>query len=142
MAQATLEQIDKRRRGEPVAGWRQVFELVVRWRQVSEPNDQVVWVDKLTRKEFEAGFGSHTPMLSGPTKVHVIDYPTNVESCVLRVASQTISYALFPHNVMSGIPLCTKHCPCDESRLEKGFRTRLHASVSTCASRDLIFHNW
>jgi len=36
---------------------------------VSEPNDQVVWVDKLTRKEFEAGFGSHTPMLSGPTKV-------------------------------------------------------------------------
>jgi hypothetical protein len=36
---------------------------------VSEPNDPVVWVDKLPRKEFEAGFGSHTPMLSGPTKV-------------------------------------------------------------------------
>jgi hypothetical protein len=39
-----------------------------RWRQLSEPNDQVVWVDLLTRREFEAGFGSHTPMFSGQTK--------------------------------------------------------------------------
>lgn len=29
---------------------------------------QVLWVDLLTRKEFEAGFGSHTPMYSGQTK--------------------------------------------------------------------------
>ena len=38
-------------------------------RQVSEPNDPVCWVDKLTPREFEAGFGSHTPMMSGQTKV-------------------------------------------------------------------------
>jgi hypothetical protein len=42
--------------------------LRTRWRQLSEPNDQVVWVDLLTRREFEAGFGSHTPMYSGQTK--------------------------------------------------------------------------
>ena len=29
---------------------------------------QVVWVDLLTRSEFEAGFGSHTPMFTGQTK--------------------------------------------------------------------------
>lgn len=29
---------------------------------------QVVWVDLLTRKEFENGFGSHTPIFSGQTK--------------------------------------------------------------------------
>ena len=30
--------------------------------------EQVVWVDLLTRAEFEAGFGSHTPMFTGQTK--------------------------------------------------------------------------
>ncbi len=29
---------------------------------------QVVWVDLLTRREFEQGFGSHTPIFSGQTK--------------------------------------------------------------------------
>ena len=29
---------------------------------------QVIWVDLLTKAEFEAGFGSHTPMFSGQTK--------------------------------------------------------------------------
>ena len=29
---------------------------------------QVIWVDLLTRREFEQGFGSHTPMFSGQTK--------------------------------------------------------------------------
>lgn len=27
-----------------------------------------MWVDLLTQREFEAGFGSHTPMFSGQTK--------------------------------------------------------------------------
>lgn len=29
---------------------------------------QVLWVDLLTKQEFEAGFGSHTPIFSGQTK--------------------------------------------------------------------------
>jgi hypothetical protein len=29
---------------------------------------QVIWVDLLTKEEFEAGFGSHTPIYSGQTK--------------------------------------------------------------------------
>ncbi|CAD7702294.1 unnamed protein product, partial [Ostreobium quekettii] len=59
--------------GEGKAGrkefsWREAMDIIVKWRQLSEPNDQVVWVDLLTPSEFEAGFGSHTPMFSGQTK--------------------------------------------------------------------------
>jgi hypothetical protein len=49
-------------------GWRDAMDIVVRWRQIGEPNDQVLWVDRLTPEEFGRGFGSHTPMFSGQTK--------------------------------------------------------------------------
>ena len=55
-------------RGVHEFGWRDAMDVAVRWRQLSEPHDQVVWVDLLTRKEFESGFGSHTPIFSGQTK--------------------------------------------------------------------------
>ena len=35
---------------------------------MAEPNDAVLWVDLLSRQEFEQGFGSHTPMFTGQTK--------------------------------------------------------------------------
>ena len=43
---------------------------------------QVIWVDLLTKREFEAGFGSHTPMFSGQTKC--VRYHMNFERA-LRV---------------------------------------------------------
>jgi hypothetical protein len=59
-------------RGAPGAshplGWRDAMDVVVRWRQLVEPCDQVLWVDLLTEREFAAGFGSHTPMFTGQTK--------------------------------------------------------------------------
>jgi len=55
-------------RGRHAFGWRDLVDIAVRWRQVSEPNDQVVWADLLASEEFEAGFGSHTPMYTGQTK--------------------------------------------------------------------------
>ena len=54
--------------GRHLFGWRDAADAAVRWRQLAEPSDQVVWVDMLTRREFEAGFGSHTPMFTGQTK--------------------------------------------------------------------------
>eukprot|EP00123_Amoebidium_parasiticum_P009401 comp19447_c0_seq1/m.22602 comp19447_c0_seq1/g.22602 ORF comp19447_c0_seq1/g.22602 comp19447_c0_seq1/m.22602 type:complete len:961 (-) comp19447_c0_seq1:504-3386(-) len=56
-------------RGPHVFGWRDLFDIAVKWRQYSEPNDPVWWVDKLTEEQFEEGFGSHTPMLIGQSKV-------------------------------------------------------------------------
>lgn len=54
--------------GRHLFGWRDAMDIVVKWRQLAEPNDQVIWVDLLTRREFEQGFGSHTPMFTGQTK--------------------------------------------------------------------------
>lgn len=48
--------------------WRDAMDVVVRWRQVAEPNDAVLWVDLLSKEEFENGFGSHTPLFTGQTK--------------------------------------------------------------------------
>ncbi|GJP49968.1 hypothetical protein CLOM_g9123 [Closterium sp. NIES-68] len=56
-------------KGVAIKGWRDAYSIAVRWRQLSEPCDPAVWVDMLTEKEFRAGFGSHTPILIGQTKV-------------------------------------------------------------------------
>ena len=50
--------------GQHPYGWRDAMDGLVRWRQLAEPNDQVIWVDLLTEREFSAGFGSHTPMFT------------------------------------------------------------------------------
>ena len=50
-------------------GWRDLYDILIKWRQYSEPNDPVWWVDKLTKEQFEEGFGSHTPMITGQTNV-------------------------------------------------------------------------
>ncbi|RDX78629.1 Suppressor of RPS4-RLD 1, partial [Mucuna pruriens] len=48
--------------------WQDVYSIAVRWRQISEPCDPIVWVNKLS-EEFNSGFGSNTPMIRGQAKV-------------------------------------------------------------------------
>ncbi|KAK9842872.1 hypothetical protein WJX74_003734 [Apatococcus lobatus] len=67
--------------------WRDAMDIIVKWRQLAEPNDQVIWVDLLTKREFEAGFGSHTPMFSGQTKC--VRYYMNFERA-LRVMKDVL----------------------------------------------------
>ncbi len=71
--------------GSHTLGWRDAMELLVKWRQVAEPNDQVLWVDLLTEREFSSGFGSHTPMFTGQTKC--VRYFMNFDRA-LNVAKQ------------------------------------------------------
>lgn len=71
--------------GTHFLGWRDAMELLVKWRQVAEPNDQVLWVDLLTEREFSSGFGSHTPMFTGQTKC--VRYYMNFDRA-LSVAKQ------------------------------------------------------
>ncbi|KAI3451958.1 hypothetical protein Pfo_008623 [Paulownia fortunei] len=54
--------------GRPTMPWHSVYSLAVKWRQISEPCDPVVWVNKLS-EEFNSGFGSHTPLILGQAKV-------------------------------------------------------------------------
>lgn len=50
-------------------GYRDLFDVAVRWRQLSEPNDPVWWIDRLTPSAFQEGFGLQTPMVNGQLKV-------------------------------------------------------------------------
>lgn len=52
-----------------VATWRDVYDVCVRWRQLSEPFDPVWWIDRLTRESFEDGFGLQTPLVQGQMEV-------------------------------------------------------------------------
>jgi hypothetical protein len=39
-----------------------MFDIIVRWRQVSEPGDPVWWIDRFPTEAFEDGFGLQTPI--------------------------------------------------------------------------------
>jgi len=45
--------------------WRDLMDLVVRWRQLSEPSEPVWWIDCLPTKAFQEGFGLQTPLVNG-----------------------------------------------------------------------------
>lgn len=45
--------------------WRDLYDIGVRWRQVSEPGDPVWWIDRFPAKAFEEGFGLQTPLVNG-----------------------------------------------------------------------------
>jgi hypothetical protein len=60
--------LEDRSSGRSILSWQDVYSPAVRWRQISEPCDPVVWVNKLS-EEFNSGFGSHTPMVLGQAKV-------------------------------------------------------------------------
>lgn len=51
-----------------VIPWHDIYSIAVKWRQISEPCDPVVWINKLS-EEFNSGFGSKTPMILGQAKV-------------------------------------------------------------------------
>ena len=57
--------------GEHPVGYRDLFDVAVRWRQLSEPNDPVWWIDRLTKSAFQEGFGLQTPMVNGQLKVNI-----------------------------------------------------------------------
>ncbi|XWS33530.1 hypothetical protein CRYUN_Cryun22dG0091200 [Craigia yunnanensis] len=78
----------------PMMSWQDVYSLAVKWRQVSEPCDPVVWVNKLS-EEFNSGFGSHTPMVLGQAKV-VRYYPNHERT--LDIAKTIMKDKLFVHN--------------------------------------------
>ena len=49
--------------------WREMMNVIVKWRQISEPNDSVWWIDMLTEASLKMGFGLQTPIVSGELKV-------------------------------------------------------------------------
>lgn len=79
--------------------WYDVYSLAVRWRQISEPCDPVVWVNKLS-EEFNSGFGSHTPIILGQAKV--VRYFPNYQRA-FDVAKTVMKEKMYVHNRADGI---------------------------------------
>ncbi|KAG5623861.1 hypothetical protein H5410_009079 [Solanum commersonii] len=78
--------IDDRSTGRSMMSWNHLYSLAVKWRQISEPCDPVVWINKLS-EEFNTGFGSHTPLVLGQAKV--VRYHPNCQR-TLTVAKAVI----------------------------------------------------
>lgn len=74
--------------------WQEIYSLAVKWRQISEPCDPVVWINKLS-EEFNSGFGSHTPMILGQAKV--VRYFPNFQR-TLNVAKNIIEETMHVNN--------------------------------------------
>ncbi|XP_023754339.1 suppressor of RPS4-RLD 1 [Lactuca sativa] len=65
---STSTALEEKSTGQSVFSWLHLYSIAVKWRQISEPCDPVVWVNKLS-EEFNSGFGSHTPLILGQAKV-------------------------------------------------------------------------
>ena len=50
-------------------GWREIAEIFIKFRQVAEPADGIVWIDKLPKQQVEEGYGSNTTMKTAQTRV-------------------------------------------------------------------------
>ncbi|KAK9749557.1 hypothetical protein RND81_02G134300 [Saponaria officinalis] len=59
---------EERSSARAMMSWQDMYSLAVKWRQISEPSDPVVWINKLS-EEFNAGFGSQTSLILGQAKV-------------------------------------------------------------------------
>uniref|UniRef100_A0A7N0ULP9 Suppressor of RPS4-RLD 1 n=1 Tax=Kalanchoe fedtschenkoi TaxID=63787 RepID=A0A7N0ULP9_KALFE len=65
---ASMGTVEDKPSGRSMMPWHDIYSLAVKWRQISEPCDPVVWINKLS-EEFNSGFGSNTPIVMGQAKV-------------------------------------------------------------------------
>ncbi|KAL6222648.1 hypothetical protein ACLB2K_006040 [Fragaria x ananassa] len=85
--------------GQFMMSWHDVYSVAVKWRQISEPCDPVVWINKLS-EEFNAGFGSHTPIILGQARV--VRYFPNFER-TFDVAKTIMNDRKYVHNKADGL---------------------------------------
>ncbi|KAF5191664.1 Suppressor of rps4-rld [Thalictrum thalictroides] len=85
---------DDRTSGLCAMSWQDIYALAVKWRQISEPCDPVVWVNKLS-EQFNSGFGSHTPLILGQAKV--VRYFPHYQR-VLKFAKTVVQEAKYVNN--------------------------------------------
>ncbi|KAL3019592.1 hypothetical protein AAZX31_05G094900 [Glycine max] len=113
--------------------WHNVYSLAVRWRQISEPCDPVVWVNKLS-DEFNAGFGSHTPMILGQAKV--VRYFPNYER-TLEIAKTVMKERSFVHSKTDKIIHLSK-----DGKLEEIMHAKLCSDLYKVVGEDFWLATW
>ena len=75
--------------GRVLPSWRRAVEIAVKWRQISEPNDAVFWIDRLDAAAFQSGFGLETPVVS--RYLRVVRYYPYFEPCLALVKTHLLS---------------------------------------------------
>ncbi len=94
----------------------------------------MIWVDLLTKQEFEAGFGSHTPVYSGQTQC--VRYYMNFDRA-LRVFKGVLlseGRAFDAHNVAGAAPWCPA-----VSRGPPDLTACAHSHIQIGSNRWLLF---
>ncbi|XP_061351820.1 suppressor of RPS4-RLD 1-like isoform X3 [Gastrolobium bilobum] len=113
--------------------WHNVYSLAVRWRQISEPCDPVVWVNKLS-EEFNTGFGSHTPMILGQAKV--VRYFPNYER-TLNIAKTVMKERPIVHSKTDEIIHLSK-----DGKLEKIMHAKSCSDLYRVVGEEFWLATW
>ncbi|KAM7251670.1 hypothetical protein ACFE04_023553 [Oxalis oulophora] len=125
--------IDDKSFGCPLMTWQDIYSIAVKWRQISEPCDPVVWVNKLS-EEFNSGFGSHTPMILGQAKV--VRYFPNYER-TLDVAKSVIKEKQYVYNSRDdAIDLST------DGKLQSVMKVRNYVDLYEAVGQDFYATTW
>ncbi|XP_010531274.1 PREDICTED: suppressor of RPS4-RLD 1 [Tarenaya hassleriana] len=125
--------LEDRSSGRFMMSWKEVYTLAVRWRQISEPCDPVVWVNKLS-EEFNSGFGSHTPMIRGQAKV--ARYFPNYER-TLNLAKTIIKDRRIVHSKRDDVIDLTK-----EGKIEKIMQAETCIELHKIVGEDFWVSTW
>ncbi|KAI4327386.1 hypothetical protein L6164_019855 [Bauhinia variegata] len=113
--------------------WHDLYSLAVRWRQISEPCDPVVWVNKLS-EEFNSGFGSHTPLILGQAKV--VRYYPHYER-TLEVAKTVIKERLYVYSKTDDIIYLSK-----DGKLEDIMHAKSCSDLYKVVGEDFWVASW
>jgi hypothetical protein len=101
--------------------------VAVRWRQYSEPNDPVWWVDLLSPEQFAEGYGSQTPMYTGQCEVvRYYPYFDMAWSIFCRVVPEQVR----AEEVLSREPCGRWFCSTVVYTM-----SRIHSNCRLCASK-------
>ncbi|XP_043709211.1 suppressor of RPS4-RLD 1-like [Telopea speciosissima] len=113
--------------------WKDLYSLAVKWRQISEPCDPVVWVNKLS-ENYSTGFGSHTPMVLGQARV--VRYFPNYRR-TLSVAKTVIMESMFVNNKTDDVIYLSK-----DGRLQKIMHAQSCSDLYDVVGEDFWLATW
>ncbi|KAL8193688.1 hypothetical protein R6Q57_026380 [Mikania cordata] len=130
---STSSALEEKSSGQTVFSWLHLYSMAVKWRQVSEPCDPVVWVNKLS-EEFNNGFGSHTPLIIGQARVTRY-YPYFQRT--LDVAKTVVKENGFVYNKADGTIDLSKY-----GKLEEFLKAESCADLYKAVGEDFWLATW
>ncbi|KAL1824253.1 hypothetical protein ACET3Z_011031 [Daucus carota] len=125
--------LEDRSSSRSIMSWHELYSLAVKWRQISEPCDPVVWVNKLS-EEFNSGFGSHTPLTLGQYKV--VRYYPNCQRAI-NLAKAVIMEKKFVYSKEDNIIDLSR-----EGRLENVKNARSCSDLHSAVGQDFWLATW